>query len=337
MVGLDFGDWAIGPGGGTLMGTRSTGAGRLRTLLLKPRFDGVGFWEWRIRRDERHASPRGRLAEEPCRHQYTSPQWPYHADRQGQRPGGKLNTDPGNKSAKTLEFILAAQLQEPLRIIHHDCLSARRDEALFSPFRKEAADGKKSGAGHLGQFLTRKRYLDASRRPLPDLLKQPEKGESNAPGNFFGSHFAKPLFQFIEAPGQDLADVLPYLGVVRHQFLKSGIFPDQCPALLDCTGRASVIAVCNIARYPNGITRSIHPQDNFVSVWTELSTLYTSRLKQHEVTDRLTLHKKDFVTREDSHLRAGGDLLALPWRQTCEERGGAEENYALRKVGILFG
>ena len=108
------------------------------------------------------------------------------------------------------------------------------------------------------------------------MLEQPEKSKSNSLGNFFRRHLAESLLQFIKAFRQYLADVVPDLRVFGQILMQSVVLPDQCLALLHCARRAGMAATGQLARNPYCIARSIHPKDDFISVWAELSTLYTS-------------------------------------------------------------
>jgi hypothetical protein len=52
--------------------------------------------------------------------------------------------------------------------------------------------------------------------------------------------------------------------------------------------------------HANRITRTVHPQDDFIATWADLAELYTASLEQNQIADRLPLQEQEFVTRKRS-------------------------------------
>jgi hypothetical protein len=50
----------------------------------------------------------------------------------------------------------------------------------------------------------------------------------------------------------------------------------------------------------NGVTGTVHPQDDFIATWTNLTELYTACLEQDQIANRLPLQEQEFITRKRS-------------------------------------
>ena len=188
-------------------------------------------------------------------------------------------------------LILVTHLLKPLAVDYHDGFPAWHDEALFAPPGQDAADCEQSSARHLREFLTREENLDAFLLRFSDLFHESQESQGQPSGNFFGCHLAESLFEFVQAVGEDLADIPSDLRVLCHQDLKARVLPGERSAMLHRTRRTGVATGWDIGMDADGITLTIHPQNNFTTVWAELSELDATGLDEHEVADRLPLHE----------------------------------------------
>src|ERR1035438_2727953 len=152
-----------------------------------------------------------------------------------------LSSNTGRDSAGRRLNIFTDQF-ESIAIAYQDRLSAGLDKAHLTPFGEYPAGGEQGCAGHLCQFLARKRNLDPAMHRLAYMLQQPQQGKGDALGDLLRRHLAKTLLQLIQTGSQDHADVPSDLRVLPNDALKSCVLPNQSCALFHGASCTRVLA-----------------------------------------------------------------------------------------------